>query len=87
MPAYPWLAKNMVDLSQIPTKIRAMQMLGVPYAKDFDQKAVSDYQVQAQKIVDELKVSGVVAAPESEIIAVIAYLHKLGRDISPANQK
>ena len=64
-----------------------MQMLGVPYAKDFDQKAVSDYQVQAQKIVDELKVSGVVAAPESEIIAVIAYLHKLGRDISPANQK
>ena len=62
-------------------------MLGVPYAKDYDQKAVADYQAQAQKIVDELKVSGVVVALDKEIIAMIAYLHKMGRDISPANQK
>jgi len=87
MPAYPWLAKNVVDLSQIPTKIRVMQMLGVPYAKDYDQKAVADYNSQAQKIVDELKVSGVDITPDKEMIAMIAYLHKMGRDISPANQK
>jgi len=87
MPAYPWLAENTVDLSQIPKKIRVMQMLGVPYDKDYDQKAVNDYHAQALKIVDELKASGVIVAQDKEIIAMIAYLHKLGRDISPANQK
>ncbi len=87
MPAYPWLAKNTVNLSQIPVKIRVMQTLGVPYPKDYDQKAVADYREQAQKIADELKASGADVAADKEIVAMIAYLHKLGRDISPANQK
>ena len=87
MPAYPWFAKNSVDLTDIPKKIRAMQTLGVPYAAGYDQKAVADYQEQAQKIVAELKASGVDISADKEIIAMIAYLHKLGRDISPANQK
>ncbi len=87
MPAYPWFAKKSVDLTQLPVKIRVMQMVGVPYPEGYDQKAIADYKTQAQKIVDELKVSGVVVEPDKEIIAVIAYLHKLGRDISPAGQK
>ena len=87
MPAYPWFAKNTVDLTMISVKIRAMQTLGVPYAKDYDQKAVADYKEQADKIVAELKASGVDVAPDKEVVAMIAYLHKLGRDISPANQK
>jgi cytochrome c oxidase cbb3-type subunit I/II len=87
MPAYPWLVKNTVDLGQIPVKIRVMQTLGVPYAKDYDQKAVADYREQAQKIVEELKASGVNIAADKEIIAMIAYLHTLGRDISPGNKK
>ncbi len=87
MPAYPWFAKNTVDLTMIPVKIRAMQTLGVPYEKDYDKKAVADYQDQAQKIVAELKASGVEVAADKEIIAMIAYLHKLGKDISSANQK
>ena len=87
MPAYPWFATKSVDLSQIPTKIRVMKMLGVPYVDGYDQKAVDDYKEQALKIVDELKISGVEVAADKEIVAMIAYLHKLGRDISPANQK
>ncbi len=87
MPAYPWLAKNTVDLGQIPVKIRVMQTLGVPYPRDYDQKAVADYRAQAQQIVAELKTSGVEIAADKEVIAMIAYLHKLGRDISPASQK
>jgi cytochrome c oxidase cbb3-type subunit I/II len=87
MPAYPWLTKNTVDLGQIPVKIRVMQMVGVPYANGYDQKAVADYRSQAQIIVDELKASGVDIAADKEIVAMIAYLHKMGRDISPANQK
>ncbi len=87
MPAYPWFIKNSVDLTEIPKKIRAMQTLGVPYVANYDQQAVTDYRAQADKIVTELKASGVEVAADKEIIAMIAYLHKLGRDISPANQK
>ena len=87
MPAYPWFTKNTVDLTMIPVKIRAMQTLGVPYAKDYDKKAVADYQEQAQQIVTELKAAGIDIAADKEMVAMIAYLHKLGRDISPANKK
>ncbi len=87
MPAYPWFTKNTVDLTMIPVKIRAMQTLGVPYPKDYDQKAVADYQEQAQQIVAELKAAGVEIAADKEMVAMIAFLHKLGRDISPANKK
>jgi len=86
MPAYPWFTKNTVDLTEIPTKIRAMQTLGVPYAKDYDKQAVADYRDQAGKIVSELKAAGVEVTPDKEIVAMIAYLHKLGRDISTATK-
>lgn len=85
MPAYPWLVSNTVNLEQIPTKINAMRTLGVPYAEGYQNQAVADYQKQAQGIVNELKESGIEVAPDAEIVAIIAYLHKLGRDISPAN--
>jgi cytochrome c oxidase cbb3-type subunit 2 len=32
MPGYPWLAKNVIDASVTPDKLRAMQRLGVPYS-------------------------------------------------------
>ncbi|MEI6276538.1 MAG: cytochrome-c oxidase, cbb3-type subunit I [Prolixibacteraceae bacterium] len=84
MPAYPFLLDKEVDLTIIPRKIRAMQMLGVPYAEGFDKKAIESYLADAQKIVDELKQAGVDTKPTKQVIAVIAYMHKLGRDISPA---
>ena len=84
MPAYPFLLDKEVDLTIIPRKIRAMQMLGVPYAEGFDKKAIESYLADAQKIVDELKQAGVDTKPTKQVIAIIAYMHKLGRDISPA---
>ena len=38
---------------------------------------------QAQKIVDNLKESNIEIEPTKEMVAMIAYLHKLGRDIAP----
>jgi cytochrome c oxidase cbb3-type subunit II len=32
MPAYPWLAKNAVDAEVMPTKLRALKLLGAPYS-------------------------------------------------------
>ena len=87
MPSYAWMIDKDVDLSMIPIKIRAMQTLGVPYEKGYDLKATDDYMKEADKIVAELKASGVTIKPTSEVVAMIAYLHKLGRDISPAANK
>jgi cytochrome c oxidase cbb3-type subunit I/II len=85
MPKYDWLISRDIDVSLVPEKIRAMQTLGVPYPEGYDKKAVSDLEVQARQIADELKTSGIEVQPTREIIAVIAYLHKLGRDIAPAS--
>jgi cytochrome c oxidase cbb3-type subunit I/II len=84
MPKYDWLVSPDLDVSLVPKKIRAMQTLGVPYPQGYDQKAVADLEEQAKQISEEMKASGIEVKPNKEIIAVIAYLHKLGRDISPA---
>ena len=82
MPKYPWFASKEVKTSLTPAKIRAMQKLGVPYPEDYDKIAVEDLMAQGQKIADALAESGVVISPTSQMVAMIAYLHKLGRDIS-----
>jgi cytochrome c oxidase cbb3-type subunit I/II len=82
MPNYAWFADKEVDLTMTPAKIRAMQTLGVPYPEGYDQLAVADLKKQAQEIADELKASGIEISPTKEMVAMIAYLHKLGRDIS-----
>lgn len=82
MPPYPWLFDDDVDTSLIPRKIRAMQTLGVPYEEGFDKKAVEVYMSQARKISDNLnKEIKVKTKPIKEIIAMIAYLQRLGTDI------
>ncbi len=91
MPRYPWLHTDTIDIDLIPAKIRAMQKLGVPYSEGYDQIAVADLQKQAQIIYDDLKSqesqlllgeNGL--QPNQEIIALIAYLQKLGRDLEVA---
>ncbi len=83
MPAYPWLIDKSVNLEKLPAKIRTMQTLGVPYKEGYDEIAANDYKQQALEIVEELKESGVEVSYDKQVVAVIAYLHKLGRDISP----
>jgi len=83
MPNYAWFAKKEINIDIIPAKIRAMQTLGVPYPDDFDKIAVADLMKQAQTIVDELKVSNIEIEPTKQMVAMIAYMHKLGKDITP----
>ena len=58
-----------------------MQTLGVPYAEGFDEQAVADLEAQAAKVVANLKKDGIDADPNKDIIALIAYLQRLGTDI------
>jgi cytochrome c oxidase cbb3-type subunit I/II len=82
MPNYAWLAVKNIKLDLTPKKIRAMQTLGVPYPEGYDEKAVDDLMIQAQGISDDLKASGIELAPEKQLIALIAYMHRMGKDIT-----
>jgi len=81
MPRYDWFAKRKINLDLTPAKIRAMQTLGVPYPEGFDEDAVDDLLWQADQIVTDLKNSGIEVDPTSHMVAMIAYMHKLGADI------
>ncbi len=95
MPAYTWLREDKLDLSLTPKKIRAMQTLGVPYAKGYDQIAIKDLKAQAHLIATDIvkttpkqaligvnQKSLIKDIEQKEIIAVIAYLQRLGLDIT-----
>lgn len=81
MPNYPWLYSNPIDTSLMASKINAMISLGVPYPENYASRAVSDLQLQAKQITANLKTSGIEAVSNTEIIALIAYLQRLGTDI------
>jgi cytochrome c oxidase cbb3-type subunit I/II len=100
MPAYTWLREDNLDLSLTAKKIRAMQTLGVPYAKGYDQKAVADLKKQAHEIALDImnttpkqalvgvnQASLVQDIEQKEITALIAYLQRLGVDITVKTQK
>ncbi len=84
MPNYAWFAKKELNLNLVPKKIRAMQTLRVPYAEGFDEIAVDDLLKQAKGIVADLKSSNIEIEPTKQMVAMIAYLHKLGGDIAPS---
>jgi len=86
MPPYTWLAVKDVNLNTTATKIKVMRTVGVPYPEGYEDKANDDYMTQAQKYVTELKAAGIEAKPTCELIALIAYLHRLGADISKLSQ-
>lgn len=82
MPPYPWLAKKEINLRLTGPKIRVMQKLGVPYPEGYDKTANDDLLLQAEIIASGLKTEGIDIQPTSELIALIAYLQRLGTDIS-----
>jgi cytochrome c oxidase cbb3-type subunit I/II len=81
MPKYPWLYSTPIDTSLMASKINAMITLGVPYPEHYATRAVSDMKLQAEQITTNLKTSGIEAVSNTEIIALIAYLQRLGTDI------
>jgi cytochrome c oxidase cbb3-type subunit I/II len=81
MPPYPWLIEDKLNTASTEKKIRVMQSLGVPYPRDYDKQALNDLNRQAKGIAMRLKETGVDVESDREIIALIAYLQRLGVDI------
>ncbi len=81
MPKYPWLAEKDIDMKSTAPKIRAMKRLGVPYPDNYEHKANDDLLEQAKEIVQNLREAGIETESTKEIIALIAYVQRLGTDI------
>ncbi|MCC6816989.1 MAG: cytochrome-c oxidase, cbb3-type subunit I [Saprospiraceae bacterium] len=82
MPAYPHLFETEIIKSTTISKIHAMRRLGVPYAEGYESQCIKDMEIQADKISNNLlKENKIEIKSESEIIALIAYLQRLGTDI------
>ncbi len=80
MPAYTWLLKQSYSASDIQASLRALQKVGVPYTESDIGGAPGAIQTQAGEIVASLKTAGIEAPSDREIIALIAYLQRLGKD-------
>ena len=81
MPPYTWMLDKPLDTSTTGAKIRAMQKMGVPYPEGYDKIANQDLMKQANEIKANLKKDKIETASTAEIVALIAYLQRLGVDI------
>jgi len=90
MPAYPWLADDELYTGSLEKKIKVLRSIGVPYPEGFEFEALADLQKQANGIAENvindiskkqstIQVSDIAG---KEIIALIAYLQRLGTDIN-----
>lgn len=82
MPGYPWMLKDKLDTSLTKKKMTVLRRLGVPYTQEQIDNAKDDLKKQAEEIAERLRKEKVEdVQSDTEIIALIAYLQKLGSDI------
>jgi cytochrome c oxidase cbb3-type subunit I/II len=81
MPSYHWLEEGRIDTKLGGRKLALMQKLGVPYSNDEIDGAEPAQRAQADAVVTDLAQQGVTVAWDSEMVALISYLQRLGRDV------
>ena len=83
MPAYPSMLTTALDFDSIPVVMRAHQILGVPYTDSEIAGGIAAAREQAEAMAAEVVVQG---GPEGladkQIIALTAYLQRLGTDLN-----
>jgi len=83
MPAYPSMLTTALDFDSIPVVMRAHQILGVPYTDSEIAGGIAAAREQAEVMAAEVVVQG---GPEGladkQIIALTAYLQRLGTDLT-----
>lgn len=86
MPTYPWLFKNKTQYGTLKRKMKTLVALGVPYSDTEIESSVRDAEAQAREITEALHKDGVeLSMANKEIIALIAYLQRLGTDLGGKN--
>jgi cytochrome c oxidase cbb3-type subunit I/II len=79
MPSFWWLAEQDTDIAALPSKLRVQRLVGVPYPELTETEINTQCDQQSRTIALDLRNSGKLIAPEKELVALIAYLQKLGK--------
>ncbi len=79
MPNYPWLFENTTDVAALPAKLAVQRTLGVPYPEQTPADIQAQVDAQAAEIAARLRDADLRVEPDRQIIALIAYLQKLGK--------
>ncbi|MCR9152528.1 MAG: cytochrome-c oxidase, cbb3-type subunit I [Croceimicrobium sp.] len=88
MPTYEWLSTNELNTSLTVAKLEAMQTLGVPYSDSYIANGEAHLMSQAEEIAGDLSSQlGQDVSPKEEMVALIAYLQRLGIDIKGQHSK
>jgi len=83
MPEYTWLFTTKTDFAILSRKFEVLKQVGVPYSADEIANAEANARAEAKKITEGLVASGggvTVDVEDKEIIALIAYMQRLGRN-------
>jgi cytochrome c oxidase cbb3-type subunit I/II len=82
MPPYPWLLQRSTPYAEVRARVAALRTVGVPYTEAQVASAEADARVQARAIAAEIVAQeGPADLADREIVALIAYLQRLGTDI------
>jgi len=79
MPPYAHLADEKIDFTRIPDKVGAMKAIGVPYTQNDVATAERDARAHAAYIVKDLRANGFEVAEDTRLVALIAYLQRIGK--------
>lgn len=80
MPSYAWLRDATIDPGDVAASLRALRITGTPYTYEDVSEVDRALAAQGGEIVARLAVSGIQTGPDREIVALIAYLQRLGTD-------
>jgi cytochrome c oxidase cbb3-type subunit I/II len=80
MPVYPWLLRDKIDPVDVWKSVRALSKVGTPYESTEQAWVTGELERQGGTIVVNLSTAGITAAWDDEIVALIAYLQRLGTD-------
>ena len=81
MPNYPWLYGARVDPLEVAATVRTLRKVGVPYTTMRpSRRSRNRCSTEGSAIVASLRTGGFTAEPDEEIVALIAYLQRLGKD-------
>lgn len=87
MPAYSWLLTNRIDAGDVRASMVALKKTGTPYSDEDIAGVEESLAEQSGDIVGRLREAGIESEPDRAIIAMIAYLQRLGVDGRAALQK
>lgn len=79
MPSYAFMADNKIDIDDTALKMKAMKTLGVPYTNHQIGLASRYVEIQGREIANDLASQGEELAWDSEMVAIIAFLQRLGK--------